>query len=99
VDSGQAHKVVVASMAATAVIVIAAEAGRSHALPSVRTLGGLGLGFLVLSVAADLTPQVAGPLAILVLTTSLVVPPKGGAQSAGQVFFGAFEQKGPTTNG
>lgn len=82
-------------MASTAVIVIAAEAGRSHKLPDVRTLAGLGLGFLILSVAADLTPQVAGPLAILVLTTSLVVPPKAGAKSAGQVFFGAFEQKGP----
>lgn len=94
-DPAKAHKIVVAAMASTAVIVIAAEAGRTHSLPEVRTLAGLGLGFLMLSVTADLAPQIAGPLAILVLTTSLVVPPRPNAKSAGQVFFGAFE-KGPT---
>jgi len=91
VNPAKARQVVLASMASTLVIVVAAEAMAPEARTkiSLRTLTGLGFGFLFLSATADFAPAVAGPLAMLVLVTSLVVPAPGQTRSAGAILLDA----------
>lgn len=85
-----ARQIVVASVASTVVIVIVSEAAAGHR-PDMRTLVGLSFAFLFLSVMADFAPAVAGPLAVVVLLTSLVVPAPGMTESAGAIFLRSLQ--------
>jgi hypothetical protein len=83
-----ARQLVVTGVATTTVLVVGRAAVESSSLPPARAIAGLGLTFLGLSVLADVAPELAGPLAILVAVSALVVPYKG--KSSAQVLLGAM---------
>lgn len=82
------RQLVVTGIATTTVLVVARSAVESRSLPSGRAIAGLGLAFLFLSVMADVAPELAGPLAILMAVSATVVPYKG--KSSAQVLLGAL---------
>lgn len=83
-----ARQLVVTGIAATTVLVVGRAAVERGSLPSTRAIGGLGLAFLGLSVLADVAPELAGPLALLVAVSAMVVPYNG--KSSAQVLLGEF---------
>lgn len=87
-NPGTARQLVVTGMAATTILVVARSSVESRSLPSSRQIAGLGLAFLALSVMADVAPELAGPLAILMAVSATVVPYNG--KSSAQVLLGSL---------
>lgn len=89
-----ARQLVITGMATTTILVVSRAAvgdgvdGKGASLPSGRALAGLGLTFLFLSVMADVAPELAGPLSILVAVSAAVVPYNG--KSSAQVLLGSL---------
>lgn len=83
-----ARQLVVTGVAATTILVVARSAVESGSLPSTRQIAGLGLAFLGLSVLADVAPELAGPLAVLIAVSATVVPYNG--KSSAQVLLGGL---------
>lgn len=83
-----ARGLVVTGMASTAILVVSRAAVEYRSLPSGKAIAGLAFGFLMLSVLADIAPEVAGPLSILVAVSATVVPVNG--KSSAQVLLGSL---------
>lgn len=86
------RSLVVTGVATTTILVVSRAAVENNSLPSTRAIAGLGLTFLGLSVLADLAPEVAGPLAVLVAISAMVVPYNG--KSSAQVLLGSLGKVG-----
>lgn len=87
-----ARQLVVTGVATTTILVVARAAVENNALPSTRQIAGLGLSFLALSVLADVAPELAGPLAVLMAVSATVVPYNG--KSSAQVLLGSLGKVG-----
>lgn len=65
------NKLVTWSLAATAIVILVSRAQRGE-WPDPRTFIALGVLYVILGFAAELAPQLAGPMAILVFVAVLL---------------------------
>lgn len=70
-DPGKASKVVGVSMVLTVTVGVLNSLAKEEKLPSARFIVGSGVVWMVLSGLADVEPEIAAPLSIAILTTSL----------------------------
>lgn len=103
--SQTAQRIVIVSALITLGVGWFNSAKKGNPLPSWKFIIGGGLTFIVLGIVADFEPEIAGPLALAVVTTALLTegngileyanggeltPPKAGAaQTAGAEHVGA----------